>query len=239
MVPSLPGYGFSGPTTEPGWDVRRIASAWAELMARLGYSRYAAQGGDWGSFVSRHLADIDREHCCAIHVNLWSGRPPGEANDMQGLTPRELAHLARMQDYLTSGSGYVAIQSTKPQTLSYGLNDSPVGLLSWIAEKFYAWTDNDGSLEDAVARDGLLTNVAIYWFTATAGSAARLYRESITSGAVSPPPITHIPIGVGDYPKEILVTPRRWAERDNSIAYWSEQPTRRALRGDGRARAFH
>ena len=174
VVPSLPGYGWSGPTTEPGWNVRRTASAWAELMARLGYTRYGAQGGDWGSFVTRHLADLDAEHLCGIHVNMMSAMPPGNADDLADLSPREQAQLARTQDYMSSGSGYVAIQSTRPQTLAYGLNDSPIGLLSWIIEKFWAWADHDGHPEDAVSRDELLTNVSIYWFTQTAGSSARM-----------------------------------------------------------------
>ena len=224
VAPSLPGYAFSGPTVAAGWNVRRIAEAWAVLMAGLGYDRYGAQGGDWGSMVSRHLADLDRDHVCAVHVNMWASMPTGAPGEMDGLTERELAHLARTADYLKTGSGYVAIQSTRPQTLAYGLNDSPAGLLSWIVEKFHAWTDNNGSVEDAVSRDALLTNVALYWFTGTAGSAARLYYESITSGAVSPPPITHIPVGVADYPKEIMVAPRRWVERDNNIIHWSELP---------------
>jgi epoxide hydrolase len=224
VVPSLPGYAFSGPTKAAGWSVRRIAEAWAVLMARLRYDRYGAQGGDWGSFVSRHLADVDREHVCGIHVNMWTATASGAPGEMDGLTERELAHLARAADYFKTGSGYVAIQSTRPQTLAYGLNDSPAGLLSWIVEKFHVWTDNNGSVEDAVSRDALLTNVALYWFTGTAGSAARLYYESITAGAVTPPPITHVPVGVGDYPQEIIAAPRRWVERDNNVVHWSDMP---------------
>lgn len=222
VVPALPGYGWSGPTTEPGWNVRRTASAWAELMARLGYTRYGAQGGDWGSFVTRHLADLDAEHLCGIHVNMMSAMPPGNPDDLADLSPREQAQLARTQDYMSSGSGYVAIQSTRPQTLAYGLNDSPIGLLSWIIEKFWAWADHDGHPEDAVSRDELLTNVSIYWFTQTAGSSARMYYESITSGAVSPPDITTVPLGVGWYPDEILMARRRWIEAKNNLVYWYE-----------------
>jgi pimeloyl-ACP methyl ester carboxylesterase len=224
VVPALPGYGWSGPTHEPGWNVRRTASAWAELMARLGYTRYGAQGGDWGSFVTRHLADLDAEHLCGVHVNMMSATPPGAPDDLADLSPREQAQLARTQDYLKNGSGYVAIQSTRPQTLAYGLNDSPVGLLSWIVEKFWAWADHDGHPEDAVARDELLTNVSIYWFTQTAGSSARMYYESITSGAVSPPDVTKVPLGVGWYPDEILMARRRWVEASNNLVWWNEAP---------------
>jgi epoxide hydrolase len=224
VAPSLPGYAFSGPTIAAGWNVRRIAEAWASLMAALGYARYGAQGGDWGSFVSRHLADVDRDHVCGVHVNMWTGMPSGADGELDGLSEREHAHLARSADYMKTGSGYVAIQSTRPQTLAYGLNDSPAGLLSWIVEKFHAWTDNNGVVDEAVSRDALLTNVAVYWFTGTAGSSARLYYESITAGAVRPAPITEIPVGVGDYPHEIMAAPRRWVERENNIVHWNELP---------------
>jgi microsomal epoxide hydrolase len=222
VVPSLPGYGFSGPTTEPGWDVRRIAGAWVELMAALGYERYGAQGGDWGSMVSRHIADLDPAHVCGVHVNMMTATPPGEPDDLADLTEREAAGMERAKDYLTTGSGYVAIQSTRPQTLAYGLVDSPVGLLSWIAEKFWAWTDNDGRIEDAVPRDELLTNVSIYWFTKTGGSSARLYYESLGSGAVRVPSTPKVPLGVANFPMEIISARRRWVERENNLTHWSE-----------------
>lgn len=223
VVPSLPGYGFSGPTTEPGWDVRRIASAWAELMAALGYTRYGAQGGDWGAFVSRHLADLAPDAVCGVHVNLIAGAPPGEDDDYADLTPREAAMLERAKDYITTGNGYVAIQSTRPQTLAYGLTDSPVGLLSWIFEKFWAWTDHDGDPFEAITVDELLTNVSIYWFTRTAGSSARLYYESLGSMAVRVPPTTKVPLGVANFPGEIMGARRRWVERENNLVHWSEQ----------------
>jgi pimeloyl-ACP methyl ester carboxylesterase len=222
VVPSLPGYGFSGPTHEPGWDVRRVAAAWAELMARLGYSRYGAQGGDWGSFVSRHLADLDASHMCGVHVNMITSMPPGEPDDFADLTDRETFTLERAKDYMTSGNGYVAIQSTRPQTLAYGLNDSPAGLLSWILEKFWAWTDNAGNVYDAVPREELLTNAAIYWFTGTAGSSARLYYESLGSSAVRVPPTSGVPLGVANFPMEIIGGRRRWVEQQNKLVHWSE-----------------
>jgi microsomal epoxide hydrolase len=221
VVPSLPGYGFSGPTSEPGWDVRRIAGAWAELMARLGYERYGAQGGDWGSMVSRHLGDLAPDHVVGVHVNMMTATPPGEPDDLADLTEREAATMARAQDYLSTGSGYVAIQSTRPQTLAYSLVDSPVGLLSWILEKFWAWTDNDGRVTDAVSADELLTNVSIYWFTRTGGSSARLYYESLRSNAVRVPAIS-VPLGVANFPGEIIGARRRWVERENNLVHWSE-----------------
>jgi microsomal epoxide hydrolase len=221
VVPSLPGYGFSGPTTEPGWDVRRIAGAWAELMARLGYERFGAQGGDWGSMVSRHLGDLAPDRVVGVHVNMMTATPPGEPDDLADLSEREAAMMARAQDYLATGSGYVAIQSTRPQTLAYSLVDSPVGLLSWILEKFWAWTDNDGRVTDAVSADELLTNVSIYWFTRTGGTSARLYYESLRSNAVRVPPIS-VPLGVANFPGEIIGARRRWVERENNLVHWSE-----------------
>jgi pimeloyl-ACP methyl ester carboxylesterase len=227
VVPSLPGYGFSGPTTEPGWDVRRIAGAWVELMAALGYERYGAQGGDWGSMVSRHIADLDPAHVCGVHVNMMTATPPGEPDDLADLTEREAAGMERAKDYLTTGSGYVAIQSTRPQTLAYGLVDSPVGLLSWIAEKFWAWTDNDGQLENVLTRHELLDNLMLYWLPRTGASSARLYWESIRkvdewiSGTAKD--TVSIPTGCSIFPKEIQRPSRRWAEkRFLDIRYWNE-----------------
>jgi pimeloyl-ACP methyl ester carboxylesterase len=222
VVPSLPGYGFSGPTRERGWDVRRIGEAWAELMARLGYERYGAQGGDWGSMVSRHLGDLAPEHVVGVHVNMMTATPPGEPDDLADLSDREAAAMARAKDYFTTGSGYVAIQSTRPQTLAYGLVDSPVGLLAWILEKFWAWTDNEGRPTDAIDRDEILTDVSIYWFTRTAGSSARLYYESLGSGAVRVPATSKVPLGVANFPMEIISARRRWVERDNNLVHWSE-----------------
>lgn len=221
VAPSLPGYGWSGPTTERGWDVKRSAGAFAQLMARLGYGRYGAQGGDWGSFVTRHIALLDPEHVVGIHLNMIMAGP-GEGDDPADVTPHEAGLLARGQEYFAEGSGYMAIQSTRPQSLAYGLNDSPVGLLAWIGEKFHAWTDNDGDVEDAVSLDALLTDVTIYWVTQTAGSSARMYYESLNSMAVATPPVTALPVGVASFPKEILGAARKWAERDHNIVHWTE-----------------
>src|SRR5439155_24728983 len=140
VAPSIPGYGFSGPTHEAGWDVRRIATAWAELMRRLGYKRYGAQGGDWGSNISRDLGIIDREHVAGIQLNRVLTFPPGDPSQMD-LTEDEKARLARRSRFNRELSGYAMIQSTRPQTLAYGLTDSPAGQLAWIVEKFKHWTD--------------------------------------------------------------------------------------------------
>jgi microsomal epoxide hydrolase len=222
VIPSLPGYGFSGPTSAPGWDIRRSAEAWAVLMAGLGYARYGAQGGDWGSMLTRQLGDIDPYHLVGMHVNLVIGMPPGRPDDLEELTEAEELRLARVNEYMRSGQGYVAIQSTKPQTLAYGLLDSPVGLLAWIIEKFWAWTDNEGEVEDAVSMDELLTNVSIYWFTRTAGSSARMYFESMASMSVIAPSNTRVPLGVASFPKEVLMARRRWIEDGNQVVHWNE-----------------
>jgi pimeloyl-ACP methyl ester carboxylesterase len=222
VAPSLPGYGFSGPTTEPGWDIERTARAFAEVMGALGYTRYGAQGGDWGSMVARHLGRLDSGHVVGVHVNLLIGFPAGKPDDHQDVTAFERGLNARMDDYMTSGNGYVAIQSTRPQSLAYSLTDSPVGLLAWITEKFWAWTDHEGDFLSAVSRDDLLTNVSIYWFTGTGGSSARMYYESMRSGGVMPPPFRDVPLGVAMFPKEVLYTRRRWVEADYDITRWSE-----------------
>src|SRR5690606_39174508 len=169
-----------------------------------------------------HLADLAPDAVCGVHVNLIAGAPPGEDDDYADLTPREAAMLERAKDYITTGNGYVAIQSTRPQTLAYGLTDSPVGLLSWIFEKFWAWTDRDGDPCEAITVDELLTNVSIYWFTRTAGSSARLYYESLGSMAVRVPPTTKVPLGVANFPGEIMGARRRWVERENNPVHRSE-----------------
>lgn len=219
VAPSLPGYGFSGPTTESGWEIGRVARAWAELMHRLGYRRYAAHGGDWGSAVSRELGRVDAEHVSQVHLTMILGQA-GPAEDME-LTAEERARLAQRDRYRTEYSGYMRIQSTRPQTLSYGLHDSPVGQLAWIAEKFFEWTDSADVPEDAVDRDQLLTNVSIYWFTGTAGSSARLYKESARNfGILSEPSPT--PTSVAVFPKDLQLPIRRLAERNNNIVRWRE-----------------
>jgi pimeloyl-ACP methyl ester carboxylesterase len=220
VVPSLPGYGFSGPTTERGWDVRRIARAWAALMSRLGYERYGAQGGDWGSAVSRDLGVIDAEHVIGVHLNFL---PPatGEPGETEGLSAADQGRLARLAEFAATGSGYARIQATRPQTLAYGLADSPAGQLAWIVEKFKEWTDSRDVPDDAVNRDYLLTNVTLYWLTNTAGSSARLYYESIGRRRQPPEPST-TPTGIAVFPHEIAAPVRRLAERSNKIVHWTE-----------------
>jgi pimeloyl-ACP methyl ester carboxylesterase len=218
VVPSIPGYGFSGPTHDRGWNVHRIALAWDELMTRLGYQRYGTQGGDWGSSISRELGLSAGEHIVGVHLNMLFAQVP---NDVTDLTDEEKARLDRMQKFRSTGSGYGAIQSTRPQTLAYGLTDSPAGQLAWIAEKFRDWTDGELP-EDAVDRDQLLTNVMLYWLTGTAGSSARLYYEAARSGAWGPPAVSTAPTGVAVFPHEIAPAIRRFAELSNNIVHWTE-----------------
>jgi pimeloyl-ACP methyl ester carboxylesterase len=218
VLPSIPGYAFSGPTREPGWDVHRVATAWDELMTRLGYQRYGAQGGDWGSAVSRELGIIAPGHVTGVHLTLLLGQGGLNAT---GLTDVEQARLDRTRQFRATGSGYNAIQSTRPQTLAYGLTDSPAGQLAWIADKFRDWTDGDLP-EDAVDRDQMLTNVSLYWFTGTAGSSARLYFETGRSGWFTRVVPSTVPTGVAVFPEELSPPIRRLAEQANHVVHWSE-----------------
>ncbi|MBO0826644.1 MAG: epoxide hydrolase [Streptosporangiales bacterium] len=219
VVPSIPGYGFSGPTPDRGWNVDRIARAWAELMTRLGYERFGAQGGDWGASISRELGLLVPERMTGVHLTMLVTAVPDEPEPP--LTDDERAKLDRANRFRAEGLGYGAIQSTRPQTLAYALTDSPAGQLAWIAEKFVEWTDS-AKPGDAVDRDRLLTNVSVYWFTATAGSSARLYHEAARSGQWGPPPRSTAPTGVAVFPKEIAPPIRRFAEPDNNVVHWTE-----------------
>jgi pimeloyl-ACP methyl ester carboxylesterase len=223
VIPSLPGFGFSGPVTEPGWGSRRIAGALAELMARLGYERYGAQGGDFGAFVAPDLGRADPDHVIGVHVNAATVGfiPFGDIpeQDLATFSPAEKERAQRMQGFLAEGNGYFQIQSTRPQTLSYGLTDSPAGQLAWIVEKFKEWTNTGHALpEDAIPRDEILADVSVYWFTGTAGSTANLYYESMHSGDWPTP--SPVPTGVAVFAEDIAI--RRYAERANNIVHWSD-----------------
>ena len=217
VVPSIPGFGFSGPTRERGWNVTRVARAWDSLMGRLGYQRYGAQGGDWGSAISRELGVIVPERMIGVHLNMLS---PYVSGDLPAdLSDSDRARVERLRRFRLAGTGYSAIQSTRPQTVGYGLTDSPAGQLGWIAEKFGEWTD--GGLA-AVDRDQMLTNISVYWLTRTAGSSARLYYEAARSRASGPPAPSTAPTGVAVFPEEIAAPVRRLAEQTNNIVHWSE-----------------
>lgn len=218
VAPSLPGFGFSGKPARAGWGVEKIARAWGELMARLGYERWVAQGGDWGSAVTTSIGVQQIAGCIGIHVNMPIGRPLPE--DLATPTPAEMRAMAALKHYQDWDSGYSTQQRTRPQTVGYGLVDSPVGLAGWIFEKMWAWTDNAGSPFDALTRDAILDNIMLYWLPATGASSARLYWESFGSFA---PHDIEIPVAVSAFPKEILPTPKKWAERNfRRLVHWGE-----------------
>src|SRR6516165_5024536 len=169
IAPSLPGYAFSGPTTEPGWHPRRIAHAYLQLMDELGYQRFGVQGGDWGSIVTANMADLAPAQVVGLHLNFVAVPRPRDEDPSQ-LSPEESSAVAAMSEWRRSGAGYQEIQGTKPQTLGYSLEDSPAGLAAWIIEKFRAWSDCGGDIERSFTKDQLLTNVTAYWVTATATS---------------------------------------------------------------------
>ncbi|MGC5568843.1 epoxide hydrolase family protein [Streptomyces sp. FR-108] len=230
VVPSIPGFGLSGPTRDTGWEYRRIAAAFAVLMDRLGYRRFAAQGGDWGAAISRELGRTHPDRVIGVHLNLLPGAHAGSeptAGELAALDPRErertLASWRRHQEWTRERQGYAGIQSTRPQTLAYGLTDSPVGQLAWIVEKFKEWTDSDEYPEDAVDRDQLLTNVMLYWLTGTAGSAARVYYERAHAGggnALAEP--STAPTALAVFPRDNFIPLRHHAERTNRVVRWTE-----------------
>ncbi len=222
VCPSLPGFGFSAKPTTVGWGVERTAAAWAELMARLGYHRYGAQGGDWGSAVTSRLAQEDPGHLAGIHMNM-PVVPPSSLS-FEDMTETEHTALASMAHYQQWEAGYSKQQSTRPQSLGYGLVDSPAGQCAWVVEKFWAWTDCDGHPENVLSRDELLDNVMLYWLPGTGASSARLYWESFEhsfdKGAAD---TIAVPTGCSIFPKEIIRISRRWAEsRFTDIRYWNE-----------------
>jgi epoxide hydrolase len=225
VCPSLPGYGFSDKPSAPGWGVERIARAWAQLMARLGYRRYGAAGSDWGTSVSTSIGQQDGEHVVGIHL-IPPLAPPDPAT-FDELTEQERSALAALEHAGQWDSGYSQEHGTRPQTIGYSLTDSPAGLCAWIVEKFWAWTDWDEHLETAVSRDDLLDNLMLYWLPGTGASSARLYWESI--GQVSDVitksvgQTVDVPTGCSIFPKENQRPSRRWAERRfTDIRYWNE-----------------
>ncbi|HEU5308161.1 MAG TPA: epoxide hydrolase [Acidimicrobiia bacterium] len=221
VVPSLPGYAYSDKPTAPGWNVPRIARAWDTLMRELGYERYGAQGGDWGAMVTTSIGQQCASHVTGIHVNMPLVN--FGACDMTDLTEHETTALARVGEHAEWGMGYSAEQSTRPQTLGYGLTDSPAGQCAWILEKFWAWTDHDGHPEQALTKDQMLDNISLYWFTASAASSARLYWESFKH--VDMEPVT-CPSGVSSFPAEILGVSERWARTRFTDLRWYGAPPR-------------
>ncbi|TDI96299.1 MAG: epoxide hydrolase [Deltaproteobacteria bacterium] len=226
VCPSLPGYGFSDPPRRPGFDVNSVAETFVKLMEKLGYSRYGAQGGDWGSIITTCMALVDPEHLCGIHLNMVVAAPPEGLSATEGLSPKELAAVADLAKFQKDETGYQSIQGSKPQTLGYGLNDSPAGLAAWIVEKFRTWSDCEGDVERCYTKDELLSNIMLYWITQTITSSTRLYYETMHSGRFAPASqrVT-VPMGAAIFPREIIRPPRKWAEATYNIKRWTEMPS--------------
>jgi pimeloyl-ACP methyl ester carboxylesterase len=222
VIPSLPGYGFSGPLTETGWTDGRTAAALAELMDRLGYDRYGVQGGDVGAFIGPLIGRAAPGRVIGVHVNALVTFPSGDPAEMAALTDAERARLAAMEHWQQKSSAYMQVQGTRPQTIGQALTDSPSGLLAWIVEKFQDWTNPAALLpEDAVDRDRILTDVSIYWFTATAGSAAHTYYERFNDpGMWMPKERSTVPTAVAVFPTDISIRP--FASKTSNVVRWSE-----------------
>ncbi len=225
VAPSMPGYGFSGPTTVTGVNIKRVAATNAALMARLGYDRYGAQGGDWGAVATAHLGQLDAEHLYGIHVNMAIPRAP-QGDPMAGVQPDELEGLADMAHFRDHETGYQRIQGSKPQTLAYGLNDSPAGLAGWILEKFRTWSDCHGDVFSRFTRDELLTNITIYWVTGTINSSTRLYYETMRSGSLAAiEGRVEVPTAIAMFPREVSRAPRAWCEQVYNVAQFTKMPS--------------
>jgi epoxide hydrolase len=222
VCPSLPGYGFSAKPNTTGWGVEKIAQVWDELMQRLGYAKYFAQGGDWGSAVTTAIGIQNRGQCVGIHVNMPNARATKAA--LADPNEADKRALAGAQYYQQWGAGYSKQQSTRPQTLGYALVDSPVGQAMWIIEKFYEWTDCDGHPENVLSKEELLDNVMYYWLEGNGASSGKLYWESFSRAFGDDKDNTvKLPTGCSIFPKEIVPTPRSWAEtRYKNIVYWNE-----------------
>ncbi|MFC6023584.1 epoxide hydrolase family protein [Plantactinospora solaniradicis] len=230
VLPSIPGFGLSGPTTQAGWEFKRVAAAFAVLMERVGYERYAVQGGDWGAIISRELGRSRPDRVIGVHLNLlpnsFQAQEPAP-HELAALSPKErertLTSWERMKAWSRERQGYADLQSTRPQTLSYSLTDSPVAQLAWIVEKFKEWTDSKDLPEDAVDRDQMLTNVMLYWLTGTAGSSARIYFERAHADYWgNPPEPSPVPTALAVFPQDNFIPLRHIADRTNNIVQWTE-----------------
>jgi pimeloyl-ACP methyl ester carboxylesterase len=222
IAPSLPGYGFSAKPAVTGWNIERVARAWAELMRRLGYARWVAQGGDWGAFVTNKIGEQAPNGCLGIHVNMPIARRTKAAKEKPTAADRRT--LERMDFYNRWDSGYSKQQATRPQSLGYGLVDSPVALAGWIYEKLQVWSDTSCASGrdawDVLGRDAVLDNIMLYWLTGTGASSARLYWESFGGGNEG---VIALPAGASAFPKDIMPVPRSWMEqRYARMVYWNE-----------------
>ncbi|RJL36068.1 epoxide hydrolase family protein [Bailinhaonella thermotolerans] len=222
VIPSLPGYGLSGPLPGPGWTDARTAAALVTLMDRLGYERYGVQGGDVGAFVGPLMGRAAPGNVLGVHANGLLTFPDGDPAVMGSLSAAERDRLARMDEWQEKEGAYMRLQGTRPQTIAAALHDSPAGQLAWIVEKFQAWTDPAAELpEDAVDLDVILTDVSLYWFTGTAGSSAHTYYERFNDpGMWAPRERGTVPTGVAVFPTDVSVRPL--AERAHHVVHWSE-----------------
>ena len=218
VCPALPGFGFSGKPTSTGWGVEKIAKTWNQLMERLGYEQYFAQGGDWGAIVTSTIGMQNLGNCQGIHLNMVMVEPdPATMDDLSAL---EKSALAGFQYYYDHDSGYSKEQSTRPQTIGYALSDSPVGQMAWILEKYWAWMDCDGHPENVLSKDELLDNIMLYWCNTSAASSARLYWESFNDLCLDEVTLAS---GCSIYPHELFRSSRRWAERRfKNLIHWNE-----------------
>jgi pimeloyl-ACP methyl ester carboxylesterase len=225
VAPSIPGYGFSDKPRERGFGPPRAADVNAQLMARLGYDRYGLQGGDWGAIISRWHAFRHPAQVLGLHLNMVIAGPPAGGKPEEGVPAEELARLKERQAFFgAEETGYSQIQGTKPQSLGYGLNDSPAGQAAWIVEKFHTWCDCQGNPETIFTKDELLTNITLYWVTATATSSARMYYESRHASPPLPLGRVDVPTGAAIFPHELIIPPRRWAEASYNLVHWTDMP---------------
>ena len=221
VCPSMPGYGFSYKPSKLGTNSKEIAKIEHELMLELGYNQYIAQGGDWGSTVSKWMADLFKDNCVGLHLNLVLAFPPEGDNPMKDVSEEEIKAMKNFEKYNEKGFGYFAIQSTKPQTLGYALSDSPIGLAGWIIEKFHAWTNDD---HDAlvIPLDEVLAIISLYWFTNSITSSTRLYFENGQAGFSFDPVVQ--PTGCAIFEHEIVRPPKAWADKIYNITHWKNHP---------------
>ena len=225
ITPSLPGFGFSSAPTQPGYSPEKIAHILAALMEKIGYQRYAIAGGDWGAIINRYLAFNYPDRLIGLHSNMMLAGPPTDREQRADVTQAEETARAARGAYMQNERAYQQIQGSKPQTLGYGLNDSPTGLAAWSVEKFHGWTDMPqgatGYLDNHFTKDELLTNIAIYWFTGTITSSTRIYYENSKTPIETPLGFINVPTGAAIFPAEIFVTPRAWAEAAYDLRHWS------------------
>ena len=224
VAPSMPGYGFSSAPRAPGFSVQRTGETNVALMEKLGYTRYGAQGGDWGSVASTWAAKLAPDRVCGIHLNMTPARRPEDPAKAANMTPEEAVRLERARKFRANETGYQAIQGSKPQSLGYGLTDSPAGLAGWIVEKFRTWSDCNGDVESRFTKDELLTNIMIYWINGNIASSMRLYYETFKARASGAPGRVETPTGFALFPHELALVPRSWCEDSYNVTRWTAMP---------------